>query len=376
MFRADTFKATRGLSMALCIMKQFDIVHSFHNRRTNVSRGLCRVRSFAAPSGTVVLLTDLGDKNDGQSVTNAVEVVIDSLLDQGLVIPPATFIEHYERDAVSADTFDLVTTSPTNWKRLSRDEALKLIGGEESELHDRSDANPRIVEQADRLRFRSNPFVDSAHRESNVVVKRRLQIIESMISRASVKDLVQSASGEQELQRLLKTDLSIFGEAYAKPDDEYICFSEFPLADGSIDFVVLTGRSRMDVILIEVKGADFNLVNSNHYGAFNHKVTEAATQIQKRLGTIFRDPESFRRHVHRVRLRAEDGEVLNNAFLGPNPRLQVDPDKDINIRSVVIGGRTVSDREESAKRQDYEARSTPPVRIESWDTWLRRLQRA
>lgn len=357
-------------------MKHLDIVHSFHNHRTYVSKGLCRVRSFTTPSGTVVLLTDLGDKNDGQSVTNAIEVVIDSLFEQGLVIPPATFIEHYERDAISADTFDLVTSSPTDWKRLSRDEALSLIGGEKSELDDRSDANPRIVEQADRLRFRRNPFVDSAHPEPNMVVKRRLQIIESMISKASVKDLVQTGRGEQDLQRLLKTDLSIFGEAYAKPDDEYICFSEFPLADGAIDFVVLTGRSRMDVILIEVKGADFNLVNSNHYGAFNHKVTEAATQIQKRLGAIFRDMEAFRRHAHRVRLRAENGESLHNAFLGPHHRLQVDPDKDINIRSVVIGGRTVNDLEESAKRQDYEARSTPPVRIESWDTWLRRLQRA
>ena len=240
-------------------MKQLDIVHSFHDRRTQVSRGLCRVRSFAAPSGKVVLLTDLGHKNDGQSVTNAVELVIDSLIEQGLVIPPVTFVEHYERDAFSADTFDVVTTSPTDWKRLSRYQALRLIGGDESELDDRSDANPRIVEQADRLRFRRNPFVDSVHPESHVVVKRRLQIVESMISRASVKALVETGGSERELQRLLKTDLSILGEAYAKPDDEYICFSEFPIADGAVDFVVLTGRSRMDVILIEVKGADFNL---------------------------------------------------------------------------------------------------------------------
>ena len=357
-------------------MKQIDIVHSFHDHRTQVSRGICRVRSFATPSGKVVLLTDLGDKNDGQSVTNAVEIVIDSLIEQGLVVPPVTFVEHYERDDFSADTFDVVTTSPTDWKRLSRDQALRLIGGDQSELDDRSDTNPRTVEQADRLRFRRNPFVDSVNPESHVVVKRQLQIIDSMVSRASVKALVETGGSERELQRLLKTDLSIFGEAYAKPDDEYICFSEFPIADGAVDFVVLTGRSRMDVILIEVKGADFNLVNSNHYGAFNHKVTEAATQIQRRLGTIFRDLEPFRQHAHQVRHRAEEGESLHNSFLGPHHRLQVDPEKDINIRSVVIGGRTLNDLEESAKRQDYEARSTPPVRIESWDTWLRRLQRA
>ena len=81
-------------------MKHLDTVHSFHNLRTFVSRGLYRVRSFAGPSGTVVLLTDLGSKNDGPSVTNAVEEVIQSLLEQGLVIAPARFIEHYERDTL------------------------------------------------------------------------------------------------------------------------------------------------------------------------------------------------------------------------------------------------------------------------------------
>ncbi|WP_077038413.1 Shedu immune nuclease family protein [Pelomonas sp. KK5] len=357
-------------------MKHLDIVHSFQDRQTNASRGLCRVRSFATISGTVVLLTDLGDKNDGQSVTNAVESVVGSLLELGIVIAPATFIEHYEGNVFRGDTFDLVTLSPTSWKSLSRDEALRLIGGEASELDDRSDSNPRIVEQADRLRFRRNPFVDSPSPESNDVIKRKLQIIDGMISKRAVEDLVHAGAGEQQLQRLLKTDLSIFGEAYAKPDDEYICFSEFPLADGAVDFVVLTGRSRMDVILVEVKGANFNLFNSNHYGAFNHKVIEAATQIQKRLGEIFRDLESFRQHVHQLRHRAEIGEAIHNAFVGPYHRLQVDPKKDINVRSVVIGGRTVNDVEESTKRQDYEARSTPPVRIESWNTWLRRLQRA
>jgi hypothetical protein len=197
-----------------------------------------------------------------------------------------------------------------------------------------------------------------------------------MISKSSLKSIIENGCKEQELQRHLKTDLSIFGEAYAKPDDEYICFSEFPLANGAIDFVVFTGRSRMDVILIEIKGAEFNLVNSNHYGAFNHKVNEAATQIQMRQGTIYRDLESFRQNVHKIRKRAEDGESIYNAFLGPRSSLLVDPKKDVNIRSVVIGGRTVNDLEESTMRHNHELSSTPPVRIESWDTWLRRLQRA
>lgn len=40
----------------------------------------------------------------------------------------------------------------------------------------------------------------------------------------------------------------------------------------------------MDVILVEIKGADFNLTNSDHYGEFNHKINQAAGQLRERLG--------------------------------------------------------------------------------------------
>ena len=357
-------------------MKTLDIVHQFTDGRTHISLGICRVRCFVGPEGKVVLLTDLGDKNDGQSVTNAVEIIIKSLLDQGCVVSPATFIEHYESNESLSDSFYKVTLLPhTVWETLSRSRILEMIGDEDGELSDRSSTNPLIASHADRLLFRHDPFIGSRYPESNDVTKRRFEIIENMISKASVEALVQSGSGEQELQRLLKTDLSIFGEAYAKPDDEYICFSEFPLADGFVDFVVFTGRSRMDIILIEVKGSEFNLLNANHYKAFNHKITEAAGQISQRLGVIFRDLSRFRKEAHAIRQRAEFGERPFNAFLGPRSKLGVDPDKDINIRCVVVGGRTKNDLEESIKRQDYEAHTTPPVRVESWDTWLRRLQR-
>ncbi len=357
-------------------MKILDFVHNFNDGNTQISRGLCRVRSFVGESGTTVLLTDLGNLNDGQSVTNAVELIITSLFERGFVIPPAIFIEHYERSEFEPDTFDIVSISPkTEWNSISRKKVLNLIGGCESELNERSTENSRILAQSEKFLFRREPFRSSNFSESNDVIKRRLEIIDGMISKSSIEAVIKSGSNEQEIQRLLKNDLSIFGEAYAKPDDEYICFSEFPLVDGAIDFVVFTGRSRMDIILIEVKGAEFNLVNSNHYQAFNHKITQAAGQIENRLGIIFRDLNLFRKNAHELRCRVENGEIVHNSFQGPYGKLQVDPKKDINIRSVIIGGRTQNDLKESLKRQDYEARTTPPIRVESWDTWLRRLQR-
>ena len=88
-------------------MKILDIVDSFHDGKNRVSRGLCRVRSFVSQCGTTVLLTDLGNKNDGQSLTNAVETFIDSLFRQGLVLEPAIFIEHYERQTYISSVKDI-----------------------------------------------------------------------------------------------------------------------------------------------------------------------------------------------------------------------------------------------------------------------------
>jgi hypothetical protein len=359
-------------------MKFLDIVHDYHDGVNNFSRGLCRVRSFLGPEGVVVLLTDLDRKNDGQSVTNAVESIIESLRSQGKVLGPAIFIEHYERDTVVGDTFDRVTIGDDGkpqWRTITKGDVLVLAAVSIDELADRSEKNKRVIEEADRIRFGRNPFVGSPYHEDNSVIKRRLEIMEKMISKKSVESLVAAGAIEQDIQRLLKQDLSIFGEVFSKPDDEYICFSEFPVDDGSVDVVVLTGRSRMDVIFIELKGADFNLVNSDHYAEFNHKINQAAGQIRKRLGYVYRNLLSYRDFVHEARQRAEAGEKVHNAFLGPKYKLGVDPNKDINIRTVVIGGRTVDDMEESRQRHDYETRFTPPIRIESWDTWLRRLKR-
>lgn len=360
-------------------MKTMDIVHNYPDGDPRLKCGLCRVRTFVNEQGTVVLLTDLDNKNDGQSVTNAVERIIKSLHQMGIVIGPATYLEHYEKEDPASDTFDIVIISSPGgamWETISREEVLTLLACPSTEVDERSWDNGHIIAQADRLRFSRDPFVDSRYQESHAVIKRRLEIADGMISKADIEALISTGVGERDIQGLLKRDLSIFGEAYAKPDDEYICFSEFPLGDGFVDFVLLTGRSRMDVILVEIKGADFNLLNSDHYKEFNHKINQAAGQLRSRLGHIYRDVTPFRDHVHSLRIRAERGEHVHNAFIGPHHGLQVDPQKDINIRTVLIGGRTVDDREESAKRHDFERTFSPPIRVESWDTWLRRLQRS
>lgn len=356
-------------------MKILDVVHDFGNKRAGSCGGICRVRNYIGKKGVVVLLTDLGELNDGQSVTNAVEIIVDSITSKGFVTQPSIFIEHYERGLDEFDTFDIVTLSPhAEWSSIKKEEVWDLIACDASELAERSINNKSVFEQADQIRYQRDPFIDSVYIDESRVISRKIEIIDSMVAKGSIKELIEAGANEQELQKLIKTDLSLIAEAYVV-DDEYICFSEYPLAGGFVDFVVFTGRSRMDIILIEVKGANFNLVNSNHYGSFNHKVRDAAEQIQERLGVVYRGYECFRKDAHDRRKRVLSGDLIHNAFVGPQSVKQVDPNKDVSIRTIVIGGRTVNDLKESKKRHDYENISTPPIRIESWDTWLRRLKR-
>jgi hypothetical protein len=358
-------------------MKILDIVHRYPSSKTLSRRGLCRIRSFVGTQGIVVLMTDLSALNDGASVTNAVEDVIESLYQEGKVVGEASFIEHYEKTGHSPPTFDLVRLkdSRPTWTTMSRADVMKMASCSSDELEEKSEANTRILEQADRLRFESDPFIDSPYPEASGTIQRRLEIMKGMISKEEITNLVTKRSSERELQSFLKNDLSIFAEVYASPPDDYICFSEFPIENGAVDIVVLSGRSKMDVILIELKGTDFNLSNSGHYNQFNHKITQAADQIMTRLRHVYENLGDFRKFVHQVRCDAERGKIRYNAFLGPYGYLEVDPNKDINIRTVIIGGRTVDDLKESKKRHDYEAHTVPPIRVESWDTWLRKLRR-
>ncbi|KAB7632977.1 Shedu immune nuclease family protein [Stenotrophomonas rhizophila] len=358
-------------------MKIVDTVYDYADGRHHLTRGMCRVRVFASENGPAVLLTDLGEMNDGASVTNAARRIMEGVVETGLATAPCAFIEHYENKSSAEDTFDLLTAPPNvQWKSISSSAALEILGCGPDELGNRSDSNRRIAASAETLRLRRDRFADSPFPEPPKVISRKAQIRNRMISRSDVQKLVDAGSGERELQRLIKSDLSIIAEAFSAPSDEYICFSEMPIADGQVDFAVFTSRSRMDVILIEVKGAEFNLVNSNGYREFNHKVLEAAGQLRHRLGLIYRDLDVFRENLHQIRANAEKGSPLFGAFLGPRVPLEVDPCKDINIRTVIIGGRTQDDAAESRKRHDFERGTSPAIRLESWDTWLRRLQRA
>lgn len=346
---------------------------------TSHQQNLCRVRTFIGASKSVVaLITDLSDIHPGQSITNSIELVHATLIQRGIVLPGTGLIEHYERAAWSASTFHLVRFTESgspSWESLSLQQVLETLQCTSDELRTKTLSIPRLAEEVDRMSSAINPFAKSPWLESAAVINRRSDIEVGLVSKKEIQALVNGGATEREIQSLLKQDLSLFGELYASPKEHYIGFSEFPLAEGFVDFTIFTSTSRMEIVLIEIKGADFFLVNDDAYGEFAQSINRAAGQIRRRVGDIYRDLPAFQRHAHKIRAAAEAGDKIHGAFLGPKCPLEVDPEKDIIIRTIVVGGRTRNDQIESRKRHDFEHGVSPPIKIESWDTWLRKLSR-
>jgi hypothetical protein len=201
-----------------------------------------------------------------------------------------------------------------------------------------------------------------------------------MVAKSDIANLVISGAGENDIKALIKADLSILAKYldYDKSGN-YICFSEFPigLTSEKIDFVVFAGRSRMEVYLFEAKGAEFNQVNQSvKDGPFHATYMNALDQLVRRKRFIIDKYSVFREHVHSIRDIVENrrpGWKNYNSFTGPTPlKGIVDSEKDISVKYIAIGGKTVNDKIESHKRHAWETAMTD-FKLESWDSWLNKV---
>lgn len=359
-------------------MKLTDIIYRYPSYYEN-NDGICRVRMFVNKSQEVyVILSQIPDDSILISIQSTANLIEKSLIENGYVPPFAQFIEHHEKVGDEGDFFELrifIENGNPSWKCLSEKEVIEMIDSSPNEFDNSALDDERLLNDIERLKTEINPFADLPFPEDNEVLKRRIEIEEGKISKNQIKSLIKQNSNENEIQKLLKTDLSIFAEVYARPQDDYICFSEFPINNGFVDFVIFTGLSRMDVILIEVKGANFNLFLKSHYDKFSSKIETAMHQIRERTGYITRNFEEFKKTVHWIRKEVEIGKSIHNSFIGPRTYLEVDENKDINLYNVIIGGHTINDTDESRKRHDFENTNFLNVKVESWDTFIRKLRR-
>ncbi|HGF7479404.1 TPA: Shedu immune nuclease family protein [Vibrio mimicus] len=340
---------------------------------------MCRVRVFVNRDEIIsCVLTDLGNKNPGQSITNSIEDAISALVQQGVVPEKTCFIEHYDKEYFTGGNFDLVKLDDSghpNWSRISLNKVCILTNAEESEFTRHSLRQKHIYDSLEKKRHELNPYIGEPYQESFDIINRREDLALKQVPIGKLSQLVENGASEQEIQKLIKSDLTLMGDYFGTLKEEYICFSEFPINDGFVDFVVFTGRSRMEVTLIEIKGANYNLVNANSYRDFSAKTNQAVQQVRARFGYITRNYEEFRSYTHNVRKNVESGIQMHNSLIGPKGALLVDPNKDIILHAVVIGGRSKDDYEESRLRHEFEQSMSPSVRVESWDSWLKKSDR-
>ncbi|MDY0993682.1 DUF4263 domain-containing protein [Pantoea agglomerans] len=354
-------------------MKVSDFIFQFKINGFSGEDALCRTRIFANNSNLFALLTDLGDKSGPTSVTNSVEYIREQLIDKGFIDENTVIIEHYEEHFSGYGTFDIVTFDKKNypsWKKTTLNKTQALLSCSHEELLDKTLKNKRLFKQIENLHNKIYPFTKKTHVEDSNVITKRIQLADNSIKKDEILDFIHSAPSERELANFLKRDLSFFAKYYAQPTEEYIIIPELSVADGFVDYVLLSGRSRMDVTFIEIKGANFNLMNQSGYSNLSQKTNEAIQQVRNRITAVYRDYPKYRNYFHEVRESIENKSYFKTSLVGPRGKLCVDPDKDINIRSVVIAGRSINDLEESKQRHNVEVTSSPPIRLESWDSLI------
>ena len=334
--------------------------------------GLCRVRFFVNTKQEMIcVLTDIDIMSNAPYLDTVCDTVINLLYDNGYLLNCQVYVLHDDFD----NSMAIIDKYGNVKKRLSKKQIDVLTECDENEFTQKSMEILSIKRQIEKKRYEINPFINNQYLESPAYIKREIEIQENAISKKKLKELIDGGASERELGGLIKKDLSLIAEIYSYPNDEYIVFSEFPLGNRRVDFALFSSRSTMNITFIEIKGADFNLKKRGHYNNLNAKVEEANSQIRNHRKYIYNDYESFRKEVHRVRQKAESGENIYNAFLSPKGELQVDPNKNVNIRFVIVAGRTPEDDiEESDLRYQF-GRDDRDVELFSWNSWIRRLSR-
>lgn len=290
----------------------------------------------------------------------------------------AKLIEHYAKSWNWFQTFDLVTLNDDGhpiWNRVPKKTVEAWLDADPTEFSDEKD--PRVQAEI-RQALEGIPKINvPLLTERPEITERRLEISMAQHSRQEFRALLDRRPTERELAAFLKEDPSFFGERYASPSEEYICFSELPVGDtGRVDFALFTGRSWMRVYLIELKDGKIPLRRKNHYGAFRAQIEEGREQLLRRAAWVERNYDTFRHFVHQVRQEVEVGKRPYGAFPGPDWRLQVDLNKDISLHLVLIGGRTTHDLADSQARYREDASSRFRLETETWDSWEKKLTRA
>lgn len=361
-------------------MKINDFIFRFKSNGIISRAGICRVRTFInSTDGKIYVVLSELDENPSTSVTNAVEGIVFQLISAEKIPASAIIIEHYPITKYSTgNSFDIVSFDDSGiavWKPIGIKTAMHMLEAESEEFGDyRTDA--RVTKEIYDA-VKGIPKLERfEYTEAPEISERRLEIEANQRSISEIENLLRTNPSEAAIAEFIKSDMSLIAEEFAYPTEEYICFTEFPVGEGRVDFVVFTGRSRMSVYLIEIKGAKKSLRRKNHYGALKAEIQEGHEQLLERASWCNGNYEKFRKFTHNVLAAVKKGKRPYGAFLGPRYQLNVDPEKDIHLMYVLIAGRTEDDLSDSKKRHLIETSSGIDLQTETWDSWLSKLTRS
>ena len=208
-------------------------------------------------------------------------------------------IEHYSSSSFYfSEKFDLVTFDSNmkpNWKSVSFKTISKILECSDEEF-DNYRNNQRAKKEIKDAIFGVPKLQEFKYSENPDITERRLEIVLNQHNKDDIIRLLSYSPEENKLNKFLREDLSLIAECYANPSEEYICFAEFPVGEHRADFALFTGRSRMNVYLIEIKGAD----KENHYGEFKSSIQEGVGQLKKHSDWCNKNYETFRTFTYNV----------------------------------------------------------------------------
>lgn len=194
-----------------------------------------------------------------------------------------------------------------------------------------------------------------------------------MRTKSELESFISTRPGEREILRFLGSDLTLLGEVFSSPTGEFIVVKELPLDQhGQVDFAIFTNRSRMEVVFVEAKGADFSFLNSDKtHSAYVGKATQ---QIKNRFAYARDNYHKFRKDVLDIWRAVEDGKRPYQAAVGKP--VQIDPNKDVHWSGAVIAGHESDELAVSRERSSMESGNSPFIRYHTWQSFIRRLSRA
>ena len=105
----------------------------------------------------------------------------------------------------------------------------------------------------------------------------------------------------------------------------------------------------------------------------NVHMNDAITQLKNHMEYINRNYSSFRTQIHEDKDKAINEEYSGNYLVGPRKNLLVDPQKDIDVKYIAIGGVEREDKSIEESHEIVKCKPADNLEIASWNSFVRKL---